>query len=234
MTLLVAPVSVQAARYAVEHWHYSRRMPMPPLVCYGVWEDRRYVGAVLFGRGGNRRLLRPYGLDVIEGAELVRVTLRDHSAPVSQLVAAAVKRLKASSPRLRLLVSYADPSYGHHGGIYQAMGWTYVGQTPPDRCFIDPATGRRYHTRVVTPSGWARQFGKLTRVQRPDDLQLVRLPGKHKYLLPLDRAMRRQVAKLARPYPQPCGRGVDGDAPVPRTGGAGSTPADRSDERGAA
>jgi len=30
---------------------------------------------------------------------------------------------------VRLVVSYADPAHGHHGGIYQAGNWVYLGRT---------------------------------------------------------------------------------------------------------
>ena len=43
--------SHEAARWAVEHWHYSKSMPTPPVVKIGVWEDERFIGVVLFSRG---------------------------------------------------------------------------------------------------------------------------------------------------------------------------------------
>lgn len=229
MTLVVAPCSAKAARYAVEHWHYSKRMPMPPLVCFGAWEDGKYVGAVIFGRGANKDLFTPYGLDVTEGAELVRVALRRHVAPVSQIVAQAVRSLRRNNPGLRLLVSFADPYHGHHGGIYQALGWIYTGQCPADTRYRDTA-GRVYHSRLVSPSGWRTQYGKRTRVPRTGDLEMFKIPGKHRYVLPLDRKIRKQLAPLARPYPR--GRSVEGDTPAVLAGEVGSTPTDRSPQKG--
>jgi hypothetical protein len=223
--LLVAPCSAKAARFAVEHWHYSRSMPMPPIVSYGAWEQGRFIGAVIFARGANRNLYTPYGLDHVEGAELVRVALTEHVSPVSQIVAAAVRRLRASSPGLRLLVSFADPLHGHHGGIYQAMGWVYVGRTSPTRAYRDDR-GKVYHQRAVSTSGVVTQFGKRTRTPSRARLEAVSLPGKHRYLLPLDRPTRKRLGHLAQPYPR--SQGVDGDAPTVLVGGAGSTPADCS------
>jgi len=37
--------SYQAAKYAVENWHYSKCMPVGKLVKIGVWEDKKYIGA---------------------------------------------------------------------------------------------------------------------------------------------------------------------------------------------
>ena len=35
--------SYQAAKYAVEHWHYSRSMPAGKAVRMGVWEEDEYI-----------------------------------------------------------------------------------------------------------------------------------------------------------------------------------------------
>jgi hypothetical protein len=200
VSLLVASCSYEAARHAVEHWHYSRRLPGGPFVRYGVWEHGQFIGAVLFGRGANPNLLTPYGLDLTEGAELVRVALCAHEAPVSQIVSRAVRLLRDDSPGLRLLVSFADPARGHHGGIYQAMNWIYAGRTQPAWAFIDDREQVR-HRRATSATGWISQHGRLSRGLRRDECERVRLPGKHRYLLPLDRGMARRVAPLSRPYP---------------------------------
>ena len=71
----------QAAKYAVENWHYSKRMPMPPMVRIGAWEDDNYIGCVLYARGANMNIGKPFGLAATEVAELVRVALRSHVAP---------------------------------------------------------------------------------------------------------------------------------------------------------
>jgi len=39
--------SHDAARHAVMRWHYSRQMPSCKLVKVGVWEDGRFVGAII-------------------------------------------------------------------------------------------------------------------------------------------------------------------------------------------
>ena len=210
-TLLVAPCSRDAARKAVERWHYSHAMPTGRLVCFGVWESGDFRGVVLFGRGANDHMLSPYGLTQAQGCELVRVALREHDAPVSQIVAEALRLLRASSPGLRLVVSFADPEHGHHGGIYQAGNWLYLGLTelPPAEWVIG---GRRYHARSVsamnaTARGTKRKRPGESREQwlrRTIDARATAIhpPRKHRYVMPLDAAMRRKLKRLARPYPR--------------------------------
>jgi hypothetical protein len=214
--------SYEAARFACERWHYSRSVPTPPLVRIGVWEAGRFIGCVLFGRGANQNYLKPYGLEQTEGAELVRVALTVHEAPISRIVAIAIRLLHRSQPRLRLVVSYADPNVGHHGGIYQAGNWIYTGTSAPDAAYID-RQGRRWHSRMVSIHGVRRVYGHRRALVRPQDCRKVALDGKHRYLMPLDAEMRAKVAPLARPYPKRAGS-ADSGTPANHAGRGGATP----------
>jgi hypothetical protein len=196
--------SYEAAKYAVEHWHYSHNMPKSKNARIGVWEDGRFVGCVIFGMGASSHLGNPYGLDVFQAAELVRVALTKHNNPVSKIVSIATRMLRREMPGLRLLVSYADPMQNHHGGIYQALNWIYVGDTSPDYYILDK-NGRKWHSRVVSPKGYKSQYGVMRKAIRPDEGEKVITLGKHKYLMPLDDDMRRQIEPLRKPYPKRAG-----------------------------
>lgn len=220
--LTVAPCDHKAATFAVKHWHYSQTMPASkPLIRYGVWEHGEFVGAVLYGWGANPRLGKPFGLEMIECAELLRIAMRDHEAPVSQVVARTLADLKRTNPGLRLVVSFADPHEGHHGGIYQAGNWLYLGLTAPKREL--ELNGKTLNRRAYTGRG----FGGA-RARIPAGAVWVQRPGKHRYVFPLDKQMRRRVSKLAQPYPSPCGQGLEGEPAGFPLAGAGSTPAVRS------
>jgi hypothetical protein len=60
---------------------------------------------------------------------LTRIALTNHKAPVSRIMAITLRKLKKHAKGLKLVVSYADFNQGHHGGIYQATNWIYVGGT---------------------------------------------------------------------------------------------------------
>lgn len=222
--LRLAWCSYEAAKYAVEHWHYSRSMPPPPIVKLGTWEDDRFIGCVTVSRGSAQNLGRPFGLDQTEIAELTRVALRhDHAAPVSRIVAIAVRLLRQQCPGLRLLVSFADPGQGHHGGIYQAAGWLYLGERGPTTEFRD-SSGRQWHGRMISPTGRKKVFGHYRAVLRPDQCEAVVCPGKHKYALPLDPAMRAQIVPLAKPYPKRAPEALVADATADQAVEGGAVP----------
>lgn len=193
--------SHDAARYACKTWHYSRSVPAGKLVKIGAWEDGKYIGVVLFARGASDAIGKPYGLQQTEVCELVRVALTEHNAPVSRILAIALRMLRQNQPGLRLVVSYADPAENHHGGIYQATNWLYVGDTKPDFAIIDKH-GKRWHSRMVSASGYKTSFGVRRRAIKPTDGKRVTLPGKHKYLYPLDNEMRERIKPLVKPYPK--------------------------------
>ena len=191
----------EAAKYACENWHYSKSVPVPPLVKVGAWESGMYIGCILFSRGANNNMLKPFGLSATEGCELTRVALKGHTNAVSRIIRIAIKFLKDNSAGLRLIVSFADPSHNHHGGIYQAGGWVYTGRQQDSLEWLAP-DGKVWHGRMVKAKGWTVCHGTKRTTWRPEQCQKIIKPGKHRYLMPLDDAMRKQIQSLARPYPK--------------------------------
>ena len=214
--------SNEAATYAVMRWHYSRAMPRSKLSKVGVWEHGKFIGCVIFGRGATPHLYKQYGLTQKEGCELVRVALGAHGAPVTRIMAIALKILAAKMPGLRLVLSFADPSEGHHGGIYQGGNWVYTGKSAD--AFYFSIKGKVIHPRSVASSGSTTIEAVRARLD-PHAFKVLK-PGKHRYLMPLDDDMRAQVQHLAQPYPKRAGSADSGTLGIqPRGGGATPTPA---------
>lgn len=190
----------KAAKYACANWHYSKSVPVPPLVKVGVWENNTYIGVVLFSRGASSNLLKPYRLTTTEGCELTRVALNKHETPVTRIIRLSIMFLKKNSPDLRLVVSFADPQYGHHGGIYQGGNWVYCGDTAKGAEYWH--SGKRLHSRQVSEKGWNIQQGVKRKTVKPSECSVIKTAGKHRYLMPLDKEMKEQIAPLAKPYPK--------------------------------
>jgi len=208
----------EAAKYACVNWHYSKSVPVPPLVKVGVWERDKFVGVVIFSRGATPSLLNPFGLKQTEGCELTRIAMTNHNAPVSRIVRLAVQFLKRNSPELRLIVSFADPSEGHHGGVYQAGNWIYSGQGSKSVEYIGP-DGKRWHARMVKKQGWTTVQGKRRKTLTPDQCTPVEKPGKHRYLMPLDAEMRERILPLSKPYPKRAKQAMTDSPSAQRQGG---------------
>ena len=87
----------EAAEYACKNWHYSRCLPAGKLVKVGAWEDGKFIGVVLFGRGASPTLGAKFALTQETCVELVRIALRNHKTEVSRIAAIAMRFLKKSN-----------------------------------------------------------------------------------------------------------------------------------------
>jgi hypothetical protein len=209
--------SHKAAKYAVENWHYSKVMPVGKLVKIGAWEDGRFIGCVIFSRGANKNMLKPYGLKQTEGCELTRVSLRDHKTTVSRIIRIALIFLKKSNEKLRLVVSYADTSQGHYGGIYQAGNWIYDNFSKQDAIIIN---GKQIHRKSLYSKYGHSSVPKLK--QMGFNVKRLNDGGKHRYLMPLDKDIKKKVQSLAKKYPKNM-RGLVEEQQIPSVDG-GATP----------
>lgn len=186
--------SHDAAKYACLNWHYSKCLPVGKLIKVGVWENKKYIGVVIFGRGANKSLGEPFGLKQDEVCELVRIALTKHVTPVSRIMMIAIKFLKKKSPKIELIVSFADISKGHHGGIYQATNWIYNGKTNAADEYL--YKGKRWHGRAF------RKVHGSHLNYMDKGLKIVKGSQKHRYLMPLTKDIRLKVEKLKQKYPK--------------------------------
>lgn len=205
----------EAAKYACENWHYSKCIPKSKIVKIGAWENGNFIGVIIFGVGATSSLVKAYGLDMTAGCELVRVALTKHLTPVTRIVSIALKFLKKTNPGLRLIVSFADPEQGHHGGIYQGGGWIYSGRSQASDEYI--FMGKRWQGRSFRNS--------YKGMEKDPRVQIVKGSSKYRYLMPLDEEMRTRIEPLRKPYPKRAGSKAnvasgfqseeDGATPIP-------------------
>lgn len=200
----------ESTKYACENWHYSKCLPVGKLVKIGVWENQKFVGVVIFGRGANKSLGEPYGCDQTQSCELVRIALKEHGNPVSRILSIAIKFLKNSNPKIVLIISFADTEQNHHGGIYQATNWVYTGQTNSADEYI--YKGKRWHGRAFRKS-----YGSHLPFM-DKGLKIIKGAKKHRYLMPLDKKIYNSILEFAKPYPKREKQAMDDDQSLQRRG----------------
>ena len=109
--------------------------------------------------------------------------------------------LKKRNKKLRLIVSYADSTQGHHGGIYQASNWIFAGETGSYDIFEDDR-GKIIHSRMIAKTGITKVFGRYRKVKKPDEVTRIPQGKKYRYLKPLDDDMLKSINHLSKPYPK--------------------------------
>jgi hypothetical protein len=190
--------SHDAAKYAVENWHYSKSMPAGKTYKLGVWENDKFIGCVIFSLGANNNAPKEFNLTSQELCELTRVALNKHITPVTRILAIALRKLKLDNQGLKMLVSYADSNQNHHGGIYAGGGWQYNGVIKSQPYFI--VNGKQTHGRTITS-----KFGHLRLNElRERGISIIEKPAlpKHKYVFFLCNKTKEKWKHLSKPYPK--------------------------------
>ena len=129
--------------------HYAKCVPTIDWA-FGIFHENQCVGVCMFGRSPNYNLNDGgffFGKDIrVPVRELNRLVVNDN-LPQNTL-SSFVSTCSHFLPRPLCLVSYADPNYGHHGYIYQALGWIYTGESSGESIWIAP-NNTVYHRRHV-------------------------------------------------------------------------------------
>lgn len=180
------------ARELIKRFHYSRRWPGNVQL---VATLHRKGG--LFGDSGEAVAacclsIPPtrWSEDVWELSRLVRRD--DCRPPLTMLIRFVVRRAKRHGADL--LVSFADKTHGHNGGVYRAAGWDYAG------CRKRQMDGVIIEGRFVPGRSCNSAWGTRSPERLADKLGLPVAPhfdeGKHCYFKALGRRGKAKAARL--------------------------------------
>lgn len=175
--------SKTAARLVVAQ-HYLHRRP-PISFAFGIHAHGKLLGCVTYGTPASRHLQKSAcPSDPGRVVELNRLWL-DDSLPHNTASWFVSRTFRMLPPRI--VVSYADPLYGHYGYVYRALNFRYAGWTDMERKTprydyvpADPRT----HTRDAFRHGYAFKRRRVAKVKywtvtgnRADRRELTRLCG---------------------------------------------------------
>lgn len=165
MHLEIREIDSREASRVVVARHYLHRRP-PISFAYGLFQSGFLVGVVTYGTPASRHLqMGACPSDPSLVIELNRLWL-DDSLPANSESWFVSRTLKMLPPRI--VVSYADPVWGHYGYIYRALNFFYAGWTDMDRktprydyIAIDPTK----HTRESSRTGVAYRRRRIAKVK---------------------------------------------------------------------
>lgn len=198
--LRVQPVPHAVAKALIERHHYLHSLPGGTMLAFGVFVEGRLLGAIILGVG-------PFNAHcLVEGAlpddclVLTRLWLSDELPrnSESKVIGIALRQLRRHTS-LKFLLSYADPSQGHLGTIYQATGWLYTGLSEAMPLYSlggdKPCHSRSFSHAYGTHS--LRHFA-----EHGVDVRVVPQSRKHRYIYFLAPAWRPRLLAPALPYPK--------------------------------
>lgn len=198
--ILVQPIPFTAARKLVERYHYLHSMPGGTKLAFGAILGGRLLGTIIFGAGPANAYRLVAGTTPDDCLTLSRLWLSDElpANSESRIMGISIRAIKKNTG-VKFLVTYADPSQGHVGTIYQATGWTYTGLSEAMPMF-DLGDGRIRHSRSLSHA-----FGthSLKHFEKSGlKVTVVPQPRKHRYIYFLDKGYEDNLTVPVLPYPK--------------------------------
>jgi hypothetical protein len=194
----------EAADALVRSFHYSKSIPAA-VQFVGTW----HLEGGLFGDLGEALAACYFTIPatrwnepVFELARLVRK--EDVNISLTRLISKCLKYI-AKHKMSDLIVSFADSTQGHHGGIYQAASWDYNGKRDNtiDGLIINGTfiPGRSCNSLYGT-----RSVEKLKAIKPSWNIEPHNAEGKHLYWKALNSNGKKQAERMglkSLPYPKP-------------------------------
>jgi len=199
-SIQIKPVPMLIAKQVIEKNHYLHSLPGGTKLTFGVFVANSIKGAIVFGAGPQNACCLVDDANSKDCLTLTRLWLSDEMPANSESrVIAIITRSLRKNTSIRFLLSYADPSQGHIGIIYQAAGWLYIGLSSSMPLF-DFGDGILRHSRSVGQVFGSHSIEHFAR--NGVAVKLVAQSPKHRYIHFFDSSWRSRLNVPVLPYPK--------------------------------
>jgi hypothetical protein len=199
-SILVQSLPIVLARRLLVRHHYLHSLPGGTRLAFGVLVGNRLLGALTLGVGPINTHSLVEGATPDDCLTLTRLWLSDVLPynSESRVLGVVLRALKRNTSQ-RFLLSYADPSQGHLGTIYQATGWLYTGLSQATPLY-DLGDGAARHSRSLSHAFGTHSIKHFRKHGVP--VNLVSQTAKHRYVYFLDPGWRDRLHPAVLPYPK--------------------------------
>jgi hypothetical protein len=199
-SIIVRPIPAVAAKKILVKSHYLHSFPGCTELCFGAFLENRLLGAITFGAGPTNAFRLVEDAKPDDCLTLTRLWLSGElpSNSESRVIAVSLRYLKKYT-RLKFIVTYADPTQGHVGSIYQATGWIYTGLSEAMPKF-DLGDGVPRHSRSLSHAFGSHSLKYFS----AHGLSVRVLPqqSKHRYIYLLKKSLKPKLTAPILPYPK--------------------------------
>jgi hypothetical protein len=172
----------------------------------GVFMEKKLIGCLIYGFPVGRQTVKSIisTLNNDEVLELTRLWIADGFGCniESYSIGLTFKWLKNNAPKIKVLISYADPMAGHLGKIYQATNWLYQGnKTMLIKGYIHVIFGEKMHPRSVVAKYKSIKEEVLLKID--PNYKRIFMENKHRYIYILNKSIK--IKQLKHPildYPK--------------------------------
>jgi len=181
---IVQPCGIECIKSFIEKWHYSKNTNgISSRYCFKLLNGSKTVGASIFGFLAMANQWKKYANNEDKVIELRRLCCVDDTPKntESYFISKCLLFLKKQT-EIEIVLSYADPFYGHEGTIYKASNFKFIGTSSPGK--ILEYQNRRYHEKSLRAKkdGVLKPFAEeLNNALRLGNAKIIKTPGKNIY-----------------------------------------------------
>ena len=161
----------------IRYEHYLGTVHCPALILVAKIGNI-IIGVAVFGKGANKHIDR-------DTWELTRLCIPFYVIKpfACNFITECCDYIRYYHQDIKNLISFADSSVGHNGGIYRIAGWNKAGKTSKSYAYFDPTTLQLKHKSLC------RRIRGINKTERElaDERGLIKIPlgHKHRYTLKL-------------------------------------------------
>lgn len=148
-TYTVKPCTRKEISNFIELWHYSHNMNgIISDYCFGLYDGDALIGAMVYGKIAMANVWKRYVNKQEDIIELRRLCCIDNTPrnTESYFIGKTLKWLQKNT-NIKMVISYADATYGHVGTIYKASNFKYLGMTKPGK--VIRFNGQTFHDKAI-------------------------------------------------------------------------------------
>jgi len=206
--MIVREVTPKFARGYIATHHYTKTFPDSTKYCFAGYLGDKIAAIITYGMGTSLAQYTSVLNDIKQGEylELTRLWSADTMPKntESKIISESMRQLPS---KIKLIITYADPSRGHIGYIYQATNAHYIGESSAGSMLVAKC-GTEKHPRLIgIYKKRNKHLADKTTQQVLDYLGWSKIKGsskyKYVYLRGNKKTIKANLKKINRlPYPK--------------------------------
>lgn len=200
-------ISNSVARDVIVKHHYAHVWP-PVELCLGFYVSGKLNGVITYGSSATPKMAN--ALPSSNYWELQRLFSFDWVGKniESFMIGASIRYIKKYHSEIDCLISFADPTQGHYGTIYQATNWIYCGLTDKTGGYQYKYDGKWKHPRTTSDTFGTRVHGEILQMYPNIEYRKMAQKYRYIYLLPNNKKHKKELLENLKnkyeilPYPK--------------------------------
>ena len=146
---VATPCDRQEIKEFIEHWHYSNNVNgVNSPYCFKLLDKGDLIGAMMYGWISMAGVWKKYVSEEKHLIELRRLCCIDDTPKntESYFIGRTLRWMKNNTD-IKKVISYADKTYNHEGGIYKASNFKHLGMTKKSKVIV--WNNKLYHEKTI-------------------------------------------------------------------------------------